>query len=427
MGLLSRIREIWNYSPEISNEGKHPAQQALEKHYREVVPENDIPRVTRADSPSLRTDALSGQTTLASQNLKASSDLPDVQKSSEWFMPTYDGRNICDWGEEIAHLKREGDLETALNIAVGCMNSMAAAAEKNHAVAMEYYVIEVAKIQHKMKEYADEAHMIQGWFKRNIPAPREDYRIDLRKRLAKAQELWAKQDGRDPAPFHAEWKRLVELSKARKETGGSSCGISSGQSAVKPNKSRKPSRRRSSYIPDVTDLLIDDFVTVDFETANDLGGESACQIALIRMREGEVIDRYSTLLKPPPGYDLFQFSYLHGIRARHVKNAPMWPDIVVDIQDFVGSSPVYAHNASFDARVWHELDDFFETNSKPSQFYCTYRLSKQLLPGLDNYKLPTVADACAPRYRLKHHRADSDAEACALIVAALQRIVSDKL
>lgn len=42
------------------------------------------------------------------------------------------------------------------------------------------------------------------------------------------------------------------------------------------------------------------------------------------------------------------------------------------------------------------------------------------MPGLVNYKLPTVVGACAPDFRLTHHTADSDAEACALIVAALQ-------
>ncbi|MDK9344918.1 hypothetical protein FAM22021_001729 [Propionibacterium freudenreichii] len=37
-----------------------------------------------------------------------------------------------------------------------------------------------------------------------------------------------------------------------------------------------------------------------------------------------------------------------------------------------------------------------------------------------NYRLPTVLERCAPHFVLDHHKADSDAEACALIVAALQ-------
>ena len=47
------------------------------------------------------------------------------------------------------------------------------------------------------------------------------------------------------------------------------------------------------------------------------------------------------------------------------------------------------------------------------------------MPGLVNYKLPTVTAHLAPDFELDHHSADSDAEACALIVAALQRLASE--
>ena len=57
----------------------------------------------------------------------------------------------------------------------------------------------------------------------------------------------------------------------------------------------------------------------------------------------------------------------------------------------------------------------------PAPFFCSYRTAQRLIPGLPNYKLPTVLHACAPNYQLNHHRADSDAEACALIVCELQR------
>lgn len=83
---------------------------------------------------------------------------------------------------------------------------------------------------------------------------------------------------------------------------------------------------------------------------------------------------------------------------------------------------MFAHNASFDAGVWSGLDGFFQTRTRPAGFYCSYRTARHLVPGLANYKLPTVTAHLVPGYRLDHHRADSDAEACALIVAALQRL-----
>ena len=44
------------------------------------------------------------------------------------FMPKFDGRDICDWVDDIAALKRSGDLSRALHVARGCMDAMIAAA-----------------------------------------------------------------------------------------------------------------------------------------------------------------------------------------------------------------------------------------------------------------------------------------------------------
>lgn len=171
------------------------------------------------------------------------------------------------------------------------------------------------------------------------------------------------------------------------------------------------------------------FVAVDFETANRLGGVSACQVALVRVTNGSVVERVSTLLRPPIGYDRFEFTWLHGIGADQTANAPSWGESSEMIKEFVGELPVYAHNASFDSKVWSDLDGYFGTGTYPSKFYCSYRLAQRTVPGLSNYKLPTVAYACAPEFHLDHHKADSDAEACALIVANIQGMsgVSDLL
>lgn len=162
------------------------------------------------------------------------------------------------------------------------------------------------------------------------------------------------------------------------------------------------------------------FVCVDFETANRLGGVSACQIALVKVVDGDVVARHASYLCPPIGYDAFEFTWLHGISRKQTSEAPSWDEASSVISEFVGDNPVYAHNASFDARVWRDLDDYFDTRTLPSRFYCSYRLAQRTVPGLANYKLPTVAHACVPWFELDHHKADSDAEACALIVASIQ-------
>lgn len=347
--------------------------------------------------------------------------------ASQWVMPRHDGRDICDWSDVIAQLKREGRLEEALSLATGCLDAMVETARRNPANAMEHYVLQVAVLQRKLKRHQDEITTISGWLDLGIAAPREDHRLELRKRLAKANELLARQEGRDSSAHHAEWKALVEEAKTAKSTlhamsppaqvGQRSV---SGRSAARPGTDYRARTRGSRLVPSAEELRSPVFVSVDFETANRSGGASACQVALVKVEHGVVTDRYATLLKPPVGADHFEFTYLHGISSSDVRRAPSWPQVTEDIVRFVGNAPVYAHNASFDSRVWRQLDEYFVTASHPGLVYCTYRLAERAVPGLINYKLPTVTQHLAPAFILDHHRAESDAEACAAIVTAIQ-------
>ncbi len=179
--------------------------------------------------------------------------------------------------------------------------------------------------------------------------------------------------------------------------------------------------RPAKWIPSAGTLLHDAFVTVDFETANRVGGASACQVALVRVEGGEVVDEFCTYLKPPEEFIVFEFSHIHGIDRGDVEDAPSWFDIADRVVEFVADAPVYAHNATFDASVWRGLDRYYFTGTYPEAFYCTCRMARRLLPELSDHRLPTVAEYCAPGFTLNHHRADSDALACAHIVAHLQR------
>ncbi|MCD4548853.1 MULTISPECIES: 3'-5' exonuclease [unclassified Schaalia] len=183
---------------------------------------------------------------------------------------------------------------------------------------------------------------------------------------------------------------------------------------------RSLGRASSRWVPSVEVLLASSFVAVDFETANSRSGASACQIALVKVVDGQIIDTFSTLLKPPRELNYFVFSDIHGITGHHVRHAPSWEQIAQEVSVFVAGLPAYAHNATFDSKVWRELDEYFGVRTYPADFYCTYRTARKMVSGLQNYKLPTVTKALAPAFRLKHHDATSDAQACAMIVLALQ-------
>lgn len=192
-----------------------------------------------------------------------------------WFMPKYNGRDICDWVSDISALKRSGDLSKALVIARGCMDAMIASARLNPVNVAEYYVTQVAIIQHKQKDYSGEVETIERWLALELPAPRDDFRLELRKRLAKGREMLAKQRGEDPSQYNAQWKHFVEFEKAAMAAQKGLAPVSAtGRSAMSPDVScaRPKSRRRSSWVAPPEVLALPSFVAVDFETANRQGG-----------------------------------------------------------------------------------------------------------------------------------------------------------
>ena len=341
-------------------------------------------------------------------------------------IPTYEGKPIYEVLDEVAFLKRNGDLDEALNKAQGAMLAMAQPAVEGGGDVMETYVIQVAIILHKMGRYEEEARTIQEWLDLGLPAPRPDHRVDLQKRLAKANEQWAKSEGRNFSVHTAEWRRLIEVHKAAKEqyrTGGVAISAS-GKSKVegarsygsKEPRSSSTSRRQGGPLLPVDGHVAQEFVAVDFETAN-RERRSACAVAMVRMINGQAVGRYTTLLRPPDDLAYFEFTRIHGIVAGDVAKAPQWRDVQNEVLEFVAGSPVWAHNARFDRSVWRALDQQFGTRSSPTDFFCSMELAMRTFDALPNYKLPTVVQAVAPHFRLSHHDAASDAEACGLIVA----------
>lgn len=333
--------------------------------------------------------------------------------------------------DRAAYLKRAGDLEGALAESQASMFRMAEAAASGDGEVMERYVIEVALILHKMERWQEESQTIQEWLDLGLPPTRQDYRIDLQKRLAKANERWAKAEGRDYREYTHEWKRLIDEHKeAQEQHRASGVAVSStGRSLVEGKRRgyRRIAKPSSRWTPSTLDLMSPEFVTVDFETANRDSGASACQVALIKVVNARIVDRYVTYLRPPEGFDRFEFTRLHGISQRETRTAPSWAQVANYIALFVGDRPVWAHNAQFDSSVWRDLDGTFGTSTLPQRFFCTMHLAKASMEGLSDYKLPTVLGAVDSTFKLNHHEATSDAEACARIVLAAQRHVTEIL
>ncbi len=156
------------------------------------------------------------------------------------------------------------------------------------------------------------------------------------------------------------------------------------------------------------------FVAIDFETANRYPN-SACSVGLVKVEQGQITEEYYTLIKPPKMiFDPMNVS-IHGIKASDVKEAPAFDQVWQnDLEDFIGTLPLVAHNASFDMNVLRALLTTYALEGGPKKYACTVNAARKTYPELPNHKLSTVAEHLG--IPLRHHQALDDAKASALIM-----------
>ncbi len=161
-----------------------------------------------------------------------------------------------------------------------------------------------------------------------------------------------------------------------------------------------------------------DFAAIDFETANNLRS-SVCSVGVVIVRDGEIVDKFYSLICPEPGYFTYWTTQVHGLTMEDVEDAPVFPEVWEQIAPKIEGLPLVAHNSPFDEGCLKAVFDVYQMDYPDYEFHCTCRASrKQLADILPNHQLQTVAEYCG--YDLtQHHHALADAEACAIIAMKL--------
>ena len=161
---------------------------------------------------------------------------------------------------------------------------------------------------------------------------------------------------------------------------------------------------------------LDCFAAIDFETA-DYGRDSACAVALVRVERNRIVDRVSSLIRPPRRE--FVFTYIHGITWEMVRDAPAFDQLWPELDRWMrGVRFLAAHNASFDRGVLEACCRSSGLTPPGIPFECTVRMARAVF-GIYPTRLDCVCRALG--IPLVHHRAESDAEACARIVLAARQ------
>lgn len=162
-----------------------------------------------------------------------------------------------------------------------------------------------------------------------------------------------------------------------------------------------------------------DFVSIDFETANEQRS-SACSLGLAYFVNGKLVDAKHWLINPRPSHFNPYNVMVHGITESKVKNSDPFSEIWPEVVPYIENQLVVAHNTAFDISVLSRALEYFEIPFPVFNSLCTYKLSQAAIPNISSYRLDSICQHF--NVPLIHHNALSDAIACGEV---LNRICED--
>ena len=154
------------------------------------------------------------------------------------------------------------------------------------------------------------------------------------------------------------------------------------------------------------------FAAIDFETANN-ERSSVCSVGIVVVRDGKIVDKFYSLIKPEPEYYNYWCSQVHGLSLDDTMEAPVFPDVWAQIEPMIEGLPLVAHNKAFDESCLKAVFRVYQMDYPDYEFHCTCIASRKVWPE-GPHNLDRIAARCG--YDLEnHHHALAEAEACAAI------------
>lgn len=155
---------------------------------------------------------------------------------------------------------------------------------------------------------------------------------------------------------------------------------------------------------------VSDYVVFDLETTG-MSPEldDIIEISAIKVKDGEVVDEFSTLVNPgrpiPEGA-----SKVNGITDEMVAESPGFEEVFEQFLEFIGEEVLVGHNiAGFDMKFLYRYAKQYWNQTLDNNFVDTVGIAKQCLPHLAHRRLTDLA----AHYKLSTegaHRALFDCE-----------------
>lgn len=154
-------------------------------------------------------------------------------------------------------------------------------------------------------------------------------------------------------------------------------------------------------------LCAKSYYVVDVETTGlSRAQDRIIELAWLRVEDGSIVDRYSTLIDPECPISP-SASAVNGIFDADVKGAPKYADIRQKVAEALIGSTVVGHNVTFDLGFLTQLIGATEGRIL---YIDTYHLSKRVFPFLSGYKLEQLCNTLHLESK-SSHRAMDDVQA----------------
>jgi DNA polymerase-3 subunit epsilon len=159
-----------------------------------------------------------------------------------------------------------------------------------------------------------------------------------------------------------------------------------------------------------------DFTVVDLETTGLSAdrGDRVCEIGIVRLRGGAVMETFGTLVDPTIPVSAGAYA-VNGISPAMLAGAPLFPDVAPRLAALFSDCVLAAYNAPFDVSF---LKSEFRLAGQPvpgNPVVDVLALARQLLPGRPRYPQSAVAELLQISLGVKH-RALEDAMVTAKIL-----------
>ncbi len=156
------------------------------------------------------------------------------------------------------------------------------------------------------------------------------------------------------------------------------------------------------------------YTVVDTETTGlSAGGSQLIEVSALRVRNGEVVETFSSLVRPDLQEAVWKGEWqecyvddfitgLTGITNEMLEIAPFPQEVLPNYFGFLGEDILLGHNTPFDIGFLQAASEKYLEKSFLNDYLDTLRFSRKLMPQLPHHRLSDLAMAFGVSYEGAH-------------------------